>query len=64
MSSTYVVVWFDEAEGKRGLMLGVYIMTLFVTMFHCTAPSEVYSIILTQKVFCINYYFPSYSQAS
>ena len=23
MSSRYAVVWFDEAEGKRGLTLGV-----------------------------------------
>ena len=54
--------WFDEAEGKQGPTMGV--MTVFVTMFHCTAPSEVYSIICALKVFCIiNYYFPCYSQA-
>ena len=42
------LLWFDETEGKRGLTLGV--MTVFVRMFYCKAPSEVYSIICAQEV--------------
>ena len=40
-------MWFDEVEGKRELTLGV--LTVLVRMFPCTALSEVYSIISTQR---------------
>ena len=49
---------FDEADGKRGLTLCV--MTVLSEMFHWSVPSETYSRICAQQVFCINNdYFPS-----